>query len=69
MDQIGQDYAADWRSNFARRIHAAAAFAHLAMHPVTAKLACALLQRAPAMLTLGAHLSGKVQPLRGVQNF
>src|SRR5208282_4001594 len=68
-EQIGQNYAADWRSNFARRIHAAAVFAHLAMRPATAQLACALLQRAPAMLTLGAHLSGKVQPLRGIQNF
>jgi flavin-dependent dehydrogenase len=68
IEQIGQDYAVSWRRNFARRIHAAAVFAHLAMHPSTAKFACALLQRAPAMLTLGAYLSGKVQPLRGVEN-
>jgi len=68
MEQIGQEYAADWRSNFTRRIHAAAIFAHLAMRPVTARLSCALLQRAPAILTMGAHLSGKTQPLRGLQN-
>jgi len=63
VEAIGRDYAASWRRNFARRIHAAAIFAHLAMRPATAELALALLKRAPAILTLGAYLSGKAQPL------
>lgn len=60
---LAGDYAAAWRRNFARRIYAAAAFAYLATRPATAKVAAALLERAPAMLTLGAYLSGKAQLL------
>ena len=63
MHAIGHDYAADWRSNFARRTRAAAVFAHLAMRPATAELALLLLKRVPAILTLGASLGGKAQPL------
>ena len=63
VEAIGRDYAASWRKNFARRIHAAAVFAHLAMQPATATPAVALLKYAPAILTLGAQLSGKAQPL------
>jgi flavin-dependent dehydrogenase len=68
VETVGRDYAASWRRNFARRIHAAALFAHLAMRPATAQLAVALLKRAPAILTLGAHLSGKAQLLRDFRN-
>ncbi len=68
IEEIGRDYAASWRGNFARRIHAAAGFAHLAMRPVTAAMVLALLKRAPDMLTLGAYLSGKAQPLRDLRN-
>jgi flavin-dependent dehydrogenase len=56
-------YEASWRRNFARRVHAAALFAHLAMRPVTAALAARLLKRAPSILTLGARWSGKAQAL------
>jgi flavin-dependent dehydrogenase len=63
---IGRDYERSWRKNFATRIRAAASFAQLAMRPATAKLAVALLRRAPPMLTLGAHWSGKAQPLRSL---
>lgn len=63
IEEIGRDYEAGWRRNFSRRIHAAAGFAHLAMRPVTAAIVLALLKRAPGMLTLGAYLSGKAQPL------
>ena len=63
---IGRDYARSWRQNFATRIHAGAFFAQLAMRPATARLAVALLQRAPSILTLGAQWSGKAQPLRGL---
>ena len=64
---LASDYAASWRRNFARRVHAAAIFAHLATRPATAKVAAALLKRAPAMLTLGAYLSGKAQSLSALQ--
>jgi flavin-dependent dehydrogenase len=63
IEAIGREYAASWRKNFARRIHAAAVFAHLAMRPAIAQLVVPLLTRAPAILTLGARLSGKAQPL------
>ncbi len=66
IEEIGRDYSASWRRNFARRIHAAAGFAHVAMRPVTAGIVLALLKRAPDMLTLGAYLSGKAQPLSGL---
>jgi hypothetical protein len=33
------------------------------MRPATAAVAAAVLKRAPAMLTLGAYLSGKAQSL------
>jgi flavin-dependent dehydrogenase len=62
--QLADDYAAAWRGNFSRRLHAAALFAHLAMRPAAAGIAAALLERAPALLTLGAYLSGKAQSLR-----
>ncbi len=61
MAALASDYAAIWRRNFARRVHAAAVFAHLAMRPVAAQAAAAVLKRAPGMLTLGAYLSGKAQ--------
>lgn len=60
---IGRDYEASWRRNFARRVHAAAAFAHLAVRPATTKLILGVLKRAPAILSAGACLSGKAQPL------
>jgi hypothetical protein len=65
--ELAGDYASSWRSNFSRRLHAAAVFAHLAMRPAAARVAAALLERAPAMLTLGAYLSGKAQSLRVLQ--
>jgi menaquinone-9 beta-reductase len=64
MDALAGDYAASWRRNFARRIHAAALFAQLATRPTAAKLAAGFLDRAPAILTFGAYLSGKTQALR-----
>ncbi len=60
---LASDYAASWRRNFARRVHAAALFAHLATRPAVARVAVSLLERAPAMLTLGAYFSGKAQSL------
>lgn len=63
LQVTGRDYAMAWRRNFAPRIYAAAVFAHLAMRPATADLTLLLLKRVPAILTLGAHLSGKVYQL------
>jgi flavin-dependent dehydrogenase len=67
-DAVAHDYAASWRRNFARRIHAAAVFAHVAMRPATADFAMAVLKRVPNLLTLGAYLSGKAQPLDCLRN-
>ena len=64
---LADDYAASWRRNFARRVYAAAVFAQLATRPAAARLAVALLERAPAILTLGAYWSGKAQSLRVAQ--
>lgn len=66
--EIGRDYAASWRRNFACRVFAAATFAHVAMRPATARPVTALLTRAPSILTVGAYLSGKTQPLSGLRN-
>lgn len=63
MAAVEYDYEASWRRNFARRIHAAALFAHLAMRPATAELTATLLKRVPSMLTLGARWSGKAHAL------
>ncbi len=68
LEAVGRDYAAAWRRNFAPRIRAAAVFAHLAMRPATAALALVLLKRAPALLTVGATLSGKTRPLRAARS-
>jgi hypothetical protein len=65
---LASDYAASWRRNFARRVHAAEVFAHLAMRPATARVAAAVLKRAPAMLTLGAYWSGKAQSLKALRS-
>jgi flavin-dependent dehydrogenase len=59
MATLAGDYAASWRRNFARRVHAAALFAQVATRPAAAGIAAALLERVPAMLTIGAYLSGK----------
>ncbi|MDP2398807.1 MAG: NAD(P)/FAD-dependent oxidoreductase [Burkholderiales bacterium] len=60
---LAEDYADSWRRNFSQRVHVAALFAHIATRPAAAQLAVSLLKRAPALLGLGARLSGKAQPL------
>lgn len=54
-------YAAQWRLAFAPRLRFAAVLAHAAMRPLLAKPMLALLQRWPALLTLGAGWSGKTR--------
>jgi hypothetical protein len=63
---IGREYEHNWRQNFVTRIRAAALFAQLAVRPATAKQIATLAKHAPALLTLGARLAGKAQPLRGL---
>jgi flavin-dependent dehydrogenase len=59
LNEVRRVYEREWRRNFSLRVHAAALFAHLFMRPVTAIAAARLLGFAPAVLTLGAHWSGK----------
>ncbi|MEP6943502.1 MAG: FAD-dependent monooxygenase [Betaproteobacteria bacterium] len=61
---VARGYRRGWRDAFVTRIHAASLFAQVCMRPGTAALAVALLQTTPAMLTLGARLSGKARSLR-----
>ena len=61
---IRDQYEADWRRNFSRRLHVAAVLAHLFMRPLGAAAASLALRQVPQVLTLGARWSGKVQPLR-----
>jgi flavin-dependent dehydrogenase len=66
LEAIGHDYEAAWRRNFAARVRAAAIFAALATRSATRSLSVQALRAAPALLTLGAHWSGKDQALRRV---
>jgi len=59
LDEIGRDYSALWKKNFAPRIRAAACFAHLAMRPATANFIVPAIKLFPQTLTLGARWSGK----------
>ena len=54
-------YETLWRRRFARRLHVAAAFAHIAMRPALARAAWPLARRWPGVLTEGARLSGKTR--------
>jgi len=66
---IRADYAQAWRTNFSRRLFVAAAFAHIFMRPVSTRIAAALLERFPRLLTEGARWTGKAEPLRGTRSF
>ena len=57
----GSDYARAWRRAFSGRIRLAAAFAHLAMRPGASRGLLPVLQRWPALLSLGAKAGGKVR--------
>jgi len=60
----GRIYSRRWRRSFAGRIHAAALFAKIAMHP-KADRAARLVGLIPQLLTFGARLSGKALLLAG----
>src|SRR5258706_6386259 len=61
---IAREYEAQWRGNFAARVHAAALFARVLMNPVAGRAAVGILERLPAVLTAGAHWGGKDRALR-----
>jgi flavin-dependent dehydrogenase len=63
LDEVGREYTALWKKNFAPRIRAAACFAHLAMRPATANALLPLLKLFPQILTIGARWSGKANQL------
>ncbi len=63
LADVGRAYAASWRAQFARRIHAAAVFAHTLKRPESAAVGLALPKRFPALLTFCAALSGKTKQI------
>jgi flavin-dependent dehydrogenase len=65
-NEIGRDYEASYRGNFAMRIRAASVFARFAMHPRAADVATGMLASAPALLGLGARFAGKAKALRAI---
>lgn len=60
LAQARSRYTAAWMNAFAPRIRLAAIFAHIAMRPLAARGAMALLRRHPGILTGAARWSGKV---------
>ena len=59
--EVGEQYAAEWRKHFARRLSLAAVFAHLAMRPALSSPLLGLLQQWPSLTTQGARWAGKVR--------
>ena len=49
MWEIGTDYGIAWKNLFARRVHAAAFFAHIAMRPSTTAVCLQVLKKFPTM--------------------
>lgn len=62
----GRKYAAAWRAQFSTRIHAAAAFARIALFPHSAAILGPLVTALPGILTVGARLSGKTRNVPGL---
>jgi flavin-dependent dehydrogenase len=61
-------YSAAWLRQFSIRIHAAAAFAAVALNPAGAQAVGPLVGLLPGILPLGAALSGKTKALPGLQH-
>jgi flavin-dependent dehydrogenase len=62
-------YSAAWLRQFSTRIHAAAAFAAIALNPAGAQAMGPLVDLLPGLLPLAAALSGKTKALPGVQRW
>jgi len=65
IDETARSYAIDWRKNFAGRVRAASFFARLAMLPTATTAVLPLFRLFPKLLTIGAHVSGKVNQIEG----
>jgi menaquinone-9 beta-reductase len=65
-ERVAERYSAGWRRLFATRIHAASAFAQIAIQPASARAMTAVIKLLPATLTLGAALSGKTKAVPGL---
>lgn len=62
FDKAGQKYSKQWQKYFANRIRASALFSSIAMmNPWAVSLFTPLFKQFPAILTLGAKFSGKIQ--------
>jgi 2-polyprenyl-6-methoxyphenol hydroxylase-like FAD-dependent oxidoreductase len=57
-------YALAWRTNFSPRLFVAALFASVFTRPISTRIAAALVERFPQLLSEGARWSGKTQTLR-----
>jgi len=57
--RMARDYSATWRAAFAPRIYAAAAIAQWASRPWLVQATSPALRMFPALVTVGARLSGK----------
>ena len=64
--RIGRAYSGLWRQQFLVRINAAGAFARILALPRSAAIIGPLVATFPAILTLGAELSGKTKSLPGL---
>jgi menaquinone-9 beta-reductase len=63
LDAIARAYVASWRKNLSSRLYAGSLFANLALTPIGATAAVAVLKRFPGLLTVGAQWAGKVKPV------
>jgi flavin-dependent dehydrogenase len=66
---IRQEYAKRWRQLFARRLHLATAFAHLAMRPHLFGGLLPLLRHQPHLLTYAAKWCGKISKMTPEDSF
>ncbi|WP_414832627.1 NAD(P)/FAD-dependent oxidoreductase [Afifella sp. YEN Y35] len=67
-DAAGRRYSRRWRAQFGARILAASAIAGLALRPAGARLMGGAIEALPALLTLGARLSGKTKTIAEMSN-
>jgi flavin-dependent dehydrogenase len=64
LEDVAHEYESAWRANFATRVRAAAALAALATRAPGRIAAARFVAMLPAILTVGAHWSGKDRALR-----
>jgi len=60
-ERAAEEYERDWHATFASRIRASSMFAALTVPPVRSRASVALVERVPAVLTLGARWAGKAR--------